>query len=258
MHVPAHADHERHDLDLIAAHVAGDLSQSDRPRADALLQSCSSCADLRRDLIAVAAATRALPRTIPAPRDFRLDAAQAARLRRGSWLRTLLQPFGAPRSAARPMAAAFTTLGLAGLLVANILPSLVGSPAGGAAQGTARDLTSEQAAPSTAAEWVPGATNAAVPMAGGPRASHDSQFAAGQPSASATDDRPRAEDAASIAPVAVGDAKASREVVDTGAPTSRNALSSGIEVNPLVLGSALLLALGLLLFGLRTAARRVR
>ena len=127
MHAPTPAQHAQHNLDLIDAHLADDLTDTERIRAEGLLQSCSSCADLRRDLLAIATATRALPRAGRAPRDFRIDAAQAERLRGGGWLRSLLRPFRTPHSALRPMAAAFTTLGLAGLLVANVLPSLFGS-----------------------------------------------------------------------------------------------------------------------------------
>src|SRR5690242_18373452 len=123
------ADHAFHDLDLIAASIDGDLPDPQRAAADDLAAACATCADLRRDLVALAAATRALPRSATAPRDFRLDAEQAARLRHRGLLRRLLRPLAAPGAAARPMAAAFTTLGLAGLLVANILPSLLGGAA---------------------------------------------------------------------------------------------------------------------------------
>src|ERR1700741_241675 len=125
------AEHAQHDLDLVAGHAAGDLTDTQRIRADALLQSCTSCADLRRDLVAIASATRTLP-AAPAPRDFQLSPAQAARLRRGGWIKSLLRPFAAPRSIARPFAMAFTSLGLAGLLVTSILPSLLGGSAASA------------------------------------------------------------------------------------------------------------------------------
>jgi hypothetical protein len=135
MHRSNPPDHALHDLDLVAASIDGDLADHQRAAADALVATCTSCAELRRDLVALAAATRALPRSATARRDFRLDAQQAARLRRGGLLRRLLRPLAAPGSAARPMAAAFTTLGLAGLLVANILPSLFGGAASGVPTG---------------------------------------------------------------------------------------------------------------------------
>ena len=129
MHHPNHADHTRHDVTLIPGLAAGDLSDSERNRAEALLASCTPCADLHRDVLAIAAATTALPSPAATTRDFRLAPEQAERLRRGSWLRAALRPFGSARSATRPMAAAFTSLGIAGLLVATVLPSLLGSAA---------------------------------------------------------------------------------------------------------------------------------
>src|SRR5512143_2621071 len=123
-------DHARHDRTLIAGHAAGDLVEADRSRAEALLASCAGCSDLHRDLLAIASATRSLPAPKAPARDFRLTPAQAERLRRRSWLRAALRPFGTPRSVVRPMAAAFTSLGVAGLLVATALPALLG---GGAA-----------------------------------------------------------------------------------------------------------------------------
>ena len=256
MHVPAPAEHARHDLDLIAAHVAGDLAASDRTRAEALLDTCTSCAGLRRDLIAIAAATRALPRTAQAPRDFRLDAAQAARLGRRSWLRRLLQPFGAQRSTVRPMAAAFTSLGLAGLLVANILPSLVGM-AGGLSSAPNRDVTTELGAPTSAAAAADATQRTVHPVAGGPLASADAQFGAvGQVSPGASIDRVK-EDAASQAPVAAGGGTQTNDSYFGGPLSTESERSLSSETSPLLIGSLALLALGLLLFGLRFAARRV-
>ncbi|MEO8273984.1 MAG: hypothetical protein ABI620_07950, partial [Chloroflexota bacterium] len=68
-----HPNHPDHDLLLIAADAAGDLAGTDRARAQALIQACESCADLQRDLVSIAAATRTLPAMAAAPRDFRLS-----------------------------------------------------------------------------------------------------------------------------------------------------------------------------------------
>jgi hypothetical protein len=253
MHVPTPAEHARHDFDLIAAHVAGDVTDTERIRADHLLQSCNSCADLRRDLLVIAAATRALPRTAPAPRDFRIDAAQAERLRGGGWLRSLLRPFRAPQSTVRPMAAAFTTLGLAGLLVANILPSLFGS-AGGAAP--LRDQTPAAGATAAAAP-APSEAPAIHPVSGGGAgASPGTEFQGlGQASPAANKSQIRYELGATAAPVAVGRGAAQ----DSSAPGRLSASSdapSASPMDPLILGSLVLVALGLALFGLPFAARR--
>src|SRR5262245_45751741 len=172
MHPSAQSDHARHDLDLIARHAAGDLADSDLAAADRLLSTCTSCADLRRDLVAIAAAIRALPAST-STRDFRLDESQAAALRRGSWLRALLRPFAATRSGLRPMAAAFASLGVAGLLFVTVLQSL-GSPASapapemftgqGQGQGPA---ASAGAAGGEYRDLTPSATNGAVFQANG-------------------------------------------------------------------------------------------
>lgn len=110
---PAHA---AHDALLVAAYAAGDATGDDLARAAELVASCEACARLHRDLRALAAALARTP--APArPRDFRLDAAQAARLARGSGWRRLLAPFSGRRSAAGPLAASLAALGMAGLLL---------------------------------------------------------------------------------------------------------------------------------------------
>jgi hypothetical protein len=246
-------DHANHDLALIAGHAAGDLAVSERISAETLLQSCTDCADLRRDLIAIAAATRALPTAATAPRDFRLDAAQAARLRHGSWLRTILRPFGAAQSGVRPMAAALTSLGLAGLLVTTILPGLFGGSAA-SAPATERDRV---------AAGLPAATSAPAaqqPVAPGSSAGAGEIRAAGQPSggvynqltgASSSqepNDMPR--------DVALG--QPGSHVPAAGGTSTDASSVSPPSPNPIVLGSLALLLIGVALFGLRFAARRVR
>jgi hypothetical protein len=263
MHRSKASNHARHDLTLIAGHAAGDLSHSERTLADALLADCRTCVDLRRDLVAIAAATRALPAPFPLSRDFRLDRAQAERLRRGSWLRAALRPFAAGGSVVRPMAAAFTSLGIAGLLVATVLPGILGSPsapAGPAAPGAAFEAArgSDAAAAPTGAAQAP----SSVPQALG---THDRLGpVVANPSARTAEDMSTAdvittggygEAYRTGVPVAVGGNA-------TAEPDDRE-LSGALEVatptiNPLIAGSLGLLAAGLLLFGLRIAARRLR
>jgi hypothetical protein len=248
MHHSAHGEHARHDLQLIAGHAAGDLSNLDTAAAAELLAHCTDCAEIHRDLVAISVATRALPRTASAPRDFQISAEQADRLQRGSWLRTLLRPFASARSSTRPMAAAFTSLGVVGLLVATIVPGLLG----GAASAPARDGGFGAGGASTQAP-------AYAPEAAGP--TNAPQAAPGVVAASADSvDVKQAEDSGMS--VALGG--------QTGSTTSTggegNAADDGngrlteasSSLNPLMLGSLGLLALGLALFGLRFAARRLR
>lgn len=246
MHQPLDSDHARHDQSLIAAHAAGDLPLADRSRVDALISSCTPCAELRRDLVAIAAATRSVPAPFALTRDFQIDEAQASRLRRGSWLRAVLAPFGASRSAVRPLAAAFTSVGVAGLLVATMLPGAFLASAPGAARDQA--------------------------LGGVPEATRAAEFGLG--AGSGPPDRAAVE--ASGAPLAPGasDGKADpgesgTVQVAAGGPTTDAGNGGSITnpspmvvaaptVNPLVAGSLGLLALGLILFGLRLAARRLR
>ena len=73
--------HATHDPELIVALLDRDLSDTDRLAGEALVSSCSSCAELHADLVALAEATVSAP--IPArPRDFALSPAVAASLGR--------------------------------------------------------------------------------------------------------------------------------------------------------------------------------
>jgi anti-sigma factor RsiW len=71
--------HAGHDLELVASLLDGDLRPEDRARAARQVANCADCASIQRDLLALSAATRALP-TPARTRDFRLTAVDAARL----------------------------------------------------------------------------------------------------------------------------------------------------------------------------------
>jgi hypothetical protein len=262
MQHPNPSDHARHDPTLIAGHAAGDLADTERARADALLAECEDCSELRRDLVALAAATRSVPAPATLARDLRLAPEQAARLRRGSWLRRLLQPFGAPGSPFRPMATAFTSLGIVGLVVGITLSSGAGL-AGGAASGPAFEPNNAPA---------PMATRAAVGRDAAAEA------ATGVPVAQVADqsDDMSVYYATKMPHLTVLDAAKSRAPkteepagtrVALGALDRASQNQSGNEraiallptpPNPLIAGSLALLGIGLLLFGLRIASRRVR
>ncbi len=123
--------HARHDLHLVAAFAADDLAPVVRTEAERLVESCRDCAELFADLRIIAAATAALP-DIPRTRDFRLTAADAARLQPRGW-RGLLDAIGGARASfSRPLAAGLTTLGLVGLLVTTIPGALSGISLGSA------------------------------------------------------------------------------------------------------------------------------
>ncbi len=230
-----HTNHQDHDSLLIAAHAAGDLAGPDKARAMALLETCEPCATIHADLVAIAAATRSLPPLATAPRDFRLSPEQAASLRRGNWLRTILAPLSGARSGARPIAAALTTLGVAGLLVASLLPGMIGAGASSAPQReTGKAGQAVDAVATAARAAAPGATAAVGP---------DAAFG-GTGSENASD-------APGIA-IAGGATKAPTAVIN---PSSEERATN--PPSPLFVGSLALLAVGLLLFGLRFAGRRL-
>lgn len=72
--------HVDHDPLLIASLLDGDVDEAERVTAQSRIDECGECASLYADLVALSLATRAQPAT-PRPRDFRLTAGDAARLR---------------------------------------------------------------------------------------------------------------------------------------------------------------------------------
>jgi len=154
-------DHAAHDRISIAA-LAGrdpDLSDTQAAAARALLVACSECARLHADLLALALA---LPTaTTPArPRDFTLTAADAERLRpRG--LRRWLTLIGTSRDTiTRPLAIGFTTLGLAGLLVATVPGALPGSGDSATLSTVGNAIPAPAAGGASAAPLAPGPAEA--------------------------------------------------------------------------------------------------
>jgi hypothetical protein len=142
---PLGVAHESHDLELVARAAAGDLAAGEGMAARERLATCETCAELATDLGAIATATRDLgsaalrAASITAPRDFRLTAADAARLRR----RRLLGTGGGLAligGRARGFGGALATLGLVGLLVSAGLPALLGSA--GSASSSSEELGS--------------------------------------------------------------------------------------------------------------------
>jgi hypothetical protein len=269
MHHSATADHARHDTTRIAAHAAGDIPAKDAAAA-ALLSGCSTCAELHRDLIAISAATRALPRAARAPRDFRLSEAQAQRLHRVSWLRSLLRPLAASPSATRSVASTLTAAGVAGLLIASLAPALLG---GAASTPTGDKVATGQSAGTPAAPEVAG-PGASAGAAAGADATTDAIRAAGGPgrSAASTGDTTFSWDGRSGASVAPGNEVA----LGAGTPDTANfggaggaggdqttggtaaTITNPWRLEPVVIGSIALLAAGIALFGLGLAARRLR
>jgi len=272
-----------HDDALIARLAADDLiaGSADDRLARSWVADCPACAELLGDLQSIVAATSALP-TPRRTRDFRLTEADAARLRPRGW-RGLVARFGSPEMAfTRPLAPGLATLGIAGLLLTSLplgLPgasstseralSPIANPVGGGNYGAA-----VTAAPAPAIqEPPPSAASSALPAGAAP-----SPAASSIPAPAASDVRDgSAPDSASpsIAPAPPsggggvglttdGGSKGAGTGADVGSPapggptpSDTGAPAGQAGPSPLVVLSLLLLASGLVLGGLRLAARRL-
>lgn len=154
--------HSTHDVLLLAAATDRDPAPALRAAAAAQVAGCSQCAALATELRSISIGLAALPQTRPAPHDMRLSPEQAARLGRGRAWRRLLRPFGeGGLPGLRPVAAALTTLGLAGVLLTAI-------PLGLGTMGSALSPTSgDSSAPGRASySGAPAPGAAASPIYG--------------------------------------------------------------------------------------------
>lgn len=253
------ADHAAHDHYLVAA-LADRTDDALDPDTAALAReqvaTCSVCAALHADLVALAAAmpTSAVP---PRPRDFSLTPADADRLRAGGW-RRWFGFFGSPRDAfSRPLALGLTTLGIAGLLVANV-PGAVPGLGAGATSGVAAPAVTAEAMPFGAAESAapaaePFATEvpAALGAAPSPDATEDLFSGQGYDTSGGSDTSGGGDTGggASAAPIARDNAA----IAEDGAPVRDDA--SGLSALVVVAGAMLIAGLGLFL--LRWTGRRL-
>ena len=165
---PATADHGRHDAELIARVAAGDGAGSDERAAQDLRSTCDSCEQLDADLRAIAAATRALTHhgaTAPAPRDFRISAADAARLRPDGLvgLRSWIGSGGARLS--RTLGGGLVAIGVVGILAGSGALSLM-SGFGSAGAAPTSERLDQKGNASFGALIAPAQSPAAAPSAG--------------------------------------------------------------------------------------------
>lgn len=141
--------HSTHDVVLLAAVADRDPDPATRDTVERMIAACGECAAIAEDLRLLAIGLADLPPSLPAPRDMRLTEADAARLRRGGFWRSILRPFGA-LPGLRPLAGAMTALGLAGLLLATVPLGLPGSAARLKGIGTGGAMSAASAAPALA------------------------------------------------------------------------------------------------------------
>jgi hypothetical protein len=244
--------HAAHDLTIVAALAAraSDLDERTAALAREQVASCASCADLLTDLLTLQAT---LPTTAtPArPRDFRLSDGDAARLHRSGW-RRVLGFFGSPRDGfSRPLAIGFTTLGLAGLLVATVPSMLLSGGAAGAAPNEVLSTVgnaAQQAAPAPAASAAASAAPSAAEgfasdrMSTAAAAASEEAAGAGEPGDTGVFTGANPDE---VTPDVAG---------DLGLLAIRDD-ASGLSVLFVVAGVLLIAGLGL--FGLRWSARRL-
>ena len=114
-------DHAGHDHQLIVAYACGDLGADEARAAVQLVEQCRRCAALDREIRLMPSLARHLA-VPPRPRDFRLSAADAERLR-GSAVRRLLRRLGGPGLAPlQPLAGAAMAIGLLMVVTTAALP----------------------------------------------------------------------------------------------------------------------------------------
>ncbi len=116
------ATHAHHDRALVSRYAVDDAYPAERELAQQLVERCVECAALAVDIRALSTtlATSEAPRR---PRDFRISAEQAERLRGSSFerfMRRLAAPALAP---ARPLAGVALSIGLAMAVAGAALPT---------------------------------------------------------------------------------------------------------------------------------------
>jgi anti-sigma factor RsiW len=260
-HAPS--PHASHDTILVASLADHSLATPERQAAEALVADCGECAALHADLVALAAATRTMS-TPARPRDYTLTHADAARLRPGGW-RRWVAAFGTSRdSFSRPLAIGLTTLGLAGLLLANI-PSLSFGSASSAGAGNLSTVGAPipGGVTDTSGEGAPAAPSAAASSQPIPAYRAQSTPAVVVPGSSGGESWLQP-DRAVASPGSVDITSGSSKGADGGsAPTDHT--GSGAErvvteeatgLPTMILVSGALLIAGLALFAIRWTARR--
>jgi hypothetical protein len=265
-HGPMNPEHAGHDETLIAGLAATDLTDLETAAARSLVASCLDCAQLHADLVAIMAATAALP-ALRRTRDFQLTDADAAHLRPSGW-RRLVAGLARPRVAlGRPLAGGLVALGIAGLIV-SASPAIFQSAGSAETGGAAAAPISDQAGPATGFDGA-GSTTAsalAAPSAAA-AASGAPLFVVGSsaPAAStipvttpdfagAASAQPSPFPAASSAAVAVVPAPAASDSSASKSAAQGNA--PGVSPSPLLVASLVLLTAGLVVLGLTWAGGR--
>ena len=253
--------HIGHDTLILAAAVDHDPDPGTLATVERMVAECPECAAIVDDLRLLASGLAGLPAEMPAPRDFRITDVQAERLRRGGFLRRLLQPFGIDGlPGLQPLAGALTTIGLAGILLTNLPAGLVPSAA---SAPLAADRSNSGAA-GAQGNYATAGSNAPEAQAGAPSqvpaGAVDGKSNSPEPPSTDTAAGPQPASSAHAAPsdqVVAGPAGGASPGADAVARTSTAGGGIGLPaIPPLTFVSLVLLLAGVALFSLRLMARR--
>jgi hypothetical protein len=258
--------HDQHDPILVAALAADDLAGTDRDHALELTRTCTDCATLHDDLLALARATAAAPPPFATrPRDFQLTPADAARLRPSGWRRLVAAISSSRTIVSRPLGVGLATLGIVGLLVGNVqLGSGASAGAPSAAAGDQVRLGAAVSAASSASQYGVGAAlGASAGSANGqsPVPAAVAEGPVGGPTASGLESAqtspPSQLYAGPLAPSVAGDKSLASPTSDVVLQALDSSATEPFRPLNLLFGAAVVIGLGLLagsiLRGRRTA-----
>ena len=129
----AAARHALHDEEVIAAFAVDGDAAEDPARARTLIERCGTCRELHADMVSIglvfkaAGTAEAVAAMRPAPRDFRLTASDAVRLRGGNALQRVAARFvDGLASFGRPVGGTLAAMGVVGLLVGTMSLGTIG------------------------------------------------------------------------------------------------------------------------------------
>jgi hypothetical protein len=265
-----HEDHDRHDRFLVAAMAAGDLEARALTDAEELVAACADCAELLADLRSIAAATAALP-PLPRSTDFRLSAETAERLGARGWRGFLVRVADSRFGFSRPLAVGLTTLGLVGAIAGSI-PGTMGSlTSGGApvlpASRNALNAAQDQSGAASGAEPPPAS---AVPAAREPMPPSPAAVAVGSPAPTSLypvaaspgtvremTPSPSGESAGAVAAAASPPAAKGADGTSGGLQAFASGSTGSSGPPPLLVGSLVLLLIGLGILGTQWVATRL-
>lgn len=177
----AAARHALHDEEIVAAYAVDGDAADDAARARTFIERCVTCQELHADMVAIgsvfkeAGTAEAVGAVRPAPRDYRLSASDAVRLRGGNVLQR-----GAARlvdgiaAFGRPVGASLAAMGVVGLLVGSMSLGAIGLGGSPASMPIEANGATGAPAPGATAELTVGGDPKSSPTTDRSSESHES------------------------------------------------------------------------------------